>query len=200
MPLGTLIVTNYKLCFIPAESRIYSVYNVSGGYFTVPLGLIASCEKTMNKKGSTTRITVQTKDGRQLRFGFYSLDRETIVNRLITVIKTYAFPDNETLTFAFSYRPFKEVYFRYDLAKELERMGATESSPFRIYEENKKWQTCNSYPSKFVVPKSMADSDLTNAVKHWNLGRVPAMSYYHKANGAALWRSSELLKVTRRSL
>jgi len=192
---GTLIVTNYKVFFIPKDSKMYSECNVTKNFFVMPLGLIVSCEKKLKKKDGPAKVIIQTRDGRRFQFAFWIYNKEILATELVDKISTKAFADNELLTFAYSYKPFKGDYIRYNFTKELERMGITEKSPFRIYEGNKTWDICSWYPKQFVVPKSLNNDDIKEAAKHWNLNRIPALSYYHKANGASLWRSSELFKV-----
>ena len=192
--LGRLIMTNYKMKFIPNDSRCFQACKISEKFLSVPLGLISSCVKLSDKKEPLSGIEVSTKDGRVISFALWSPERDFVAEKMAMAIKNYAFAEL-IYSFAFSYKPFKDTYAGYDMKSELERMKINEASPFRIFNNNSKFTIVHTYPKEFVIPKSISDSDINIACNQWLSRRFPILSYYCSNNGASLWRSSEFLKV-----
>ena len=49
----------------------------------------------------------------------------------------------------------------------------------------------STYPSRLVVTKLMTDGDVEECSMFRTRERFPALTYFHKTNGASLWRSSQ---------
>lgn len=192
---GQLIMTNYRVQFIPKNKRCSYMCKLSDKYFTIPLGVISNCDETIDKKNALTWIDIRTKDARRLRFVLSISGACPITSTVAKQIKGGAFVGSEKQCFAFTYKPFKEMNGGYDLLSELERMGIDENSPFRVYESQEFFKPDVSYPNKLVVPKSLRHEDVTAAAKYWQAKRFPVLTYYSKANGATLWRSASFTKV-----
>ena len=50
---------------------------------------------------------------------------------------------------------------------------------------------CETYPSHIAVPTAISPSELVEVVKHRSKARIPALSYIHPTNGAALCRCAQ---------
>ena len=75
-------------------------------------------------------------------------------------------------------------------------MGITQSDDWRFSSINKAFKFCETYPSIFVVPKSVSDEDLRQVGEFRSKHRIPIVSWLKidkKRNSVALLRSSQPL-------
>eukprot|EP00826_Nyctotherus_ovalis_P012139 TRINITY_DN13179_c0_g1_i1.p2 TRINITY_DN13179_c0_g1~~TRINITY_DN13179_c0_g1_i1.p2 ORF type:complete len:223 (+),score=30.21 TRINITY_DN13179_c0_g1_i1:382-1050(+) len=193
---GKLVVTNYRLQFVPESKRCCYLCRLPDKYLLVPLGVISTCDETVDKKKGITCIDIGTKDGRRLKFILSASEVFPTASTVTRLIKACAFPASEKNSFAFAYRPFKERKSRYDATSELERMKIGEDSPFRIYEDHIFTKAETFYPAKLIVPKVLLNKEIKAAAKLWTSRRFPVLSYYSKRHSASLWRSANFSKVT----
>ena len=80
-----------------------------------------------------------------------------------------------------------------DIRKDARRMGIKfekSTCKFRLY-DNTKFQLCETYPAYLIVPATLSDEHIIACSKFRTKNRLPALSYYHKANGVSMWRSSQ---------
>ncbi len=63
---------------------------------------------------------------------------------------------------------------------EFQRMGAPVPSVFRWTEANSHYQLCDTYPRRFLVPKSLTDQQLEAAGRFRARARIETISYFHK--------------------
>lgn len=62
-------------------------------------------------------------------------------------------------------------------------------SKWRISFANTSYQTCATYPKYLVVPSAISDNHLNTSSKQRSIERIPALTWIHPENGAALCRS-----------
>ena len=90
------------------------------------------------------------------------------------------------------------------LLEEYQRLGVGKTtykrtpnkfqSKWRISDANEKYQLCPSYPQKLVVPSAISDAHLSISCKQRSAQRIPALTWIHPENGAALCRSAHVKK------
>ena len=62
-----------------------------------------------------------------------------------------------------------------------------------MFTDNIEGSVCPSYPQYIVVPQAMSDKEIVKCAKYRSDMRFPALTYYHKKNGASIWRSGQAL-------
>ncbi|CAM9578927.1 unnamed protein product, partial [Phaeothamnion confervicola] len=78
---------------------------------------------------------------------------------------------------------------------EFERQDCvTPDGPWRYTTANARWEVCSSYPRLLVVPTAVSDELLVDAAAGRSRSRVPALTWVHPTTGAALCRSSQVLR------
>ncbi len=195
---GRLIVTSYKLVFVPNDRRRCGKLQIPDEYLNVPLGTIAAVEKVSSKKfASCVCFEVQTKDGRRLDFMFPPIEKDATGERIFNAIQVYAFSGDEKFSFAFSYKSSEYAnvgWTVYQPAADYARMGidfASKECAFRAAAINLDPKFCPTYPQLVVVPKAFSDKDLERCARSWANRRFPVLSYFHAPTGCSLWRSGE---------
>ena len=82
----------------------------------------------------------------------------------------------------------------YDAKAEFERQGALEAdSGWRETSLNEEFELCSTYPKVLLFPKTMDDSDITAVSKFRSKQRLPALSWLHPENRAAIVRCAQPL-------
>lgn len=79
----------------------------------------------------------------------------------------------------------------YDETVEWERQGVFENGKWRISHLNAGFREIETYPELVVVPTSIPDVVLRDAIGFRSIGRIPVLCWLNKTNGAALTRSSQ---------
>jgi len=138
------------------------------------------------------------KDFRILNFIFPLSKNTCLAERIYTIIRTYIYTSEDSLYFAFNYRPKYSTNVRngwsvYNKLAEYTRMGIDFDSitcPFRVYAKNSKWETVPTYPQILVIPKTISDNSIEWIGKLCEGNRFPVLTYLHK-NGASLWRGTK---------
>ncbi|KAK7096994.1 hypothetical protein V1264_004036 [Littorina saxatilis] len=80
----------------------------------------------------------------------------------------------------------------YDIRSEYLRMGAP-SELWSLTSLNKKYELCDTYPSLLYVPATASTPIILGSSKFRSRGRLPALSYLHRENNAAVTRCSQPL-------
>ncbi|KAF4321624.1 hypothetical protein BBI17_000697, partial [Phytophthora kernoviae] len=123
--------------------------------------------------------------------------------QIYSVLMTYVFPDKIEFLFAFYHRlsenlleeePLLPCVLDWDVYNdqaEWERQGVFDNGKWRVSDCNDNFCTIETYSERLVVPTSISDEVLLEAMNFRSLGRIPALSWFNKANGAALCRSSQ---------
>ncbi|XP_078067488.1 phosphatidylinositol-3,5-bisphosphate 3-phosphatase MTMR8 isoform X1 [Mustelus asterias] len=100
--------------------------------------------------------------------------------------------------YAFSYNPKQKEMDRgmgwkmIDIREEFQRMGV----PNEYWEQtdvNESYETCNTYSTFLCVPKGASKPIIVGSSKFRSRGRFPVLSYFFKANNAAICRCSQPL-------
>ena len=73
--------------------------------------------------------------------------------------------------------------------REFSRQGVLQSGLWRLWSDN--YTLADTYPLEFVLPAAMGESEVTDAAKYRSKGRLPALTWRNKGNGACLARSSQ---------
>lgn len=116
---------------------------------------------------------------------------------------TYVFPDKIDYLFAFYHRlssnveseqeliPYNHDWDVYSDTAEWERQGVFENGKWRVSRLNEGFREIETYPELVVVPSSISDAVLQDAIGFRSIGRIPVLCWLNKANGATLTRSSQ---------
>ena len=136
-------------------------------------------------------INILSKDSRVFRFTPSIDEDQKKISRIVASIKRSAFTKD---CFAFVHTLEGDDGWKiFNKAKEYERMGLNlndKTCKFRYY-SNKNYKTCATYPELLVVAREVKDEDIINSSNFRTKQRFPALTYYHKKNGASIWRSSQ---------
>lgn len=204
---GTLFMTNYRMAFVPPPSHLAmlakdnpSIYS----WLNVPLASIDRVDKERKPKDARSTgitIVITCKDVRQHRIttngGEYELDRA------LSTLAAYAFPNDMRHVFAFSHALKTFVGLKmsepYDPIAEYSRQGivdvvvpgASHESLWRISTANKDFRLCKTYPRYMVMPNGLTDDELFLVSNFRSGHRLPALSWGDKESGASMWRSSQ---------
>lgn len=80
----------------------------------------------------------------------------------------------------------------YDTVNEFKRQGiGSDTRAWRISRVNASYDLCQSYPATLVVPAHVSDATVTYAGRFRSKGRVPSLTYFHRANHASISRASQ---------
>eukprot|EP00002_Diphylleia_rotans_P010498 TRINITY_DN2096_c3_g1_i3.p1 TRINITY_DN2096_c3_g1~~TRINITY_DN2096_c3_g1_i3.p1 ORF type:complete len:660 (+),score=97.75 TRINITY_DN2096_c3_g1_i3:187-2166(+) len=191
-----MYVTLYRLGFVPSSGA--SMTDSDRDYSTIPLCLIHNIEKLPGRKiGQKTiyALEVTCKDFRVLRFLFTS-DSQTRRDAFQTLQK-FAFPTSRNRDlFAFMYTPTMvfslDGWKLFDPVIEFKRMGVP-CNQWRISYANVGYKFSETYPELIAVPTSVTDEDLMSVATFRSRGRIPALSWKHLINQAAIVRCSQPL-------
>ena len=157
-------------------------------------------QKTVDKKQSgDICLDITTKDFREIKYIFSAAEQTISGEKVYQSIQVFAFPKKESLYFAFSHNPAMPTstvdgWDLYDDVTEYKRMGLNFDSsdcPFKLYNGNKDWSMTGTYPLRIVLPKIMTRDEIDECSKFRTKERFPALTYFYKANGTSLWRSSQ---------
>lgn len=69
--------------------------------------------------------------------------------------------------------------------------SVTGNPKWRISFVNENFSFCETYPSHFVVPSVISDSDLYEVADFRSKNRIPVLCWRHPRNGASIWRCSQ---------
>lgn len=203
---GTLFMTNYRLVFIPSNADLTSITVNNPSIYSwlqIPIASIDRIdrEKSSNKgQNSVITMTISGKDFRQHRITIRSNtgksnNSEYDIERAISVISAYAFPNNMRYVFAFTHKfsgiREKDLATPYDAALEYSRMGVLDNPQMRVSNVNATYQLCNTYPQWLVVPAAVSDEELHSVASFRSGRRLPVLCWMDRDSGASMWRSSQ---------
>jgi len=194
--LGTLLVTSYRLEFIPNQQVMdqtkQSTWRAST-YFKFPVTSIVRIAK--KPSFPSDELTVFCKDGRQsLLFKFSS---EHLAKRAHSLLLTLAFPISQGVGYRWFFCFSQPSKTNPAFIEELLRCPAPESfkeTRFRETTVNRDFSLCPSYPKTFYVPKQITDHQLKQIAQFRSKGRIPALCWFDKrfpGRGGSLWRCSQ---------
>lgn len=202
---GTLFMTNYRLVFIPsmADLSSISITNPSiHSWLQIPIASIEKIEKEKRGKdvNSTINIAITCKDFRMVRIAIRSNTTrpnsgDNDIERAISVISAYAFPNNMKYLFAFTHKlngvQEKDQAPPYDPIIEFSRMGVLDNPQWRITNANSSYQLCSTYPQTLVVPAGITDEELHTVAGFRSGHRLPVLCWADRESGASMWRSAQ---------
>ncbi|RLN02306.1 hypothetical protein BBJ28_00003988 [Nothophytophthora sp. Chile5] len=185
--LGRVLMTTFRFQFVPDEHEYDRVRRHLLGrgedeiasFFLVPLGCIAS----VRKKNSV--IEICTKDLRQLSFRFDVVE----ITKVLWSERGGLLPENvlaeEPLL------PCVLDWDVYDDQAEWDRQGVFDNGKWRVTTCNENFRIIETYPERLVVPFTVPDEVLLDAMNFRSLGRIPCLCWLNSSNGATLCRSSQ---------
>jgi len=220
---GTMYMTSYRILFVLPPSVLRAQLEVNPAllsWLSIPLGCIDKIEKDRHHKDATHTgfsMTLVCKDSRVVRITLQALTygepsrsagdpvnnsaargREKSVadiERAMSVIEAYTYPNNMTHTFAFSHSlpPEWQRVPVYDTLTEFSRQGILHENHnlWRLSDVNKCYALCDSYPKVLVVPRNMTDNELVQVANFRSGKRLPTLSWGDGQTGATLWRSAQ---------
>ncbi|KAL7838207.1 hypothetical protein AOLI_G00266110 [Acnodon oligacanthus] len=74
---------------------------------------------------------------------------------------------------------------------EVQRMGFSNHSAWRISDINNNFRLCATYPEKLLVPTWITDLELENVASFRSWKRIPAVVYRHPSTGAVIGRCGQ---------
>ena len=216
---GILFMTNYRLAFIPPPADLHGLVKVVGlsihSWLQIPLAAIDRLEreKRSSKEPSngTVSITITSKDCRQHRITIKSNMHRTggseyDIERAVSVIAAYAFPNNMRYLFAFSHKlsgvPIPTADGSsgssgnsngtsvFDPYLEYSRMGVLDSNQWRVSLGNAEFKLCATYPRTLIAPSTVSDEELSQVATFRSGRRLPVLCWAD-GSGVSMWRSSQ---------
>jgi len=205
---GQLIMTNYRLIFVPNSTAVFNLWRINPDYFIIPLGHICryfliyfqykSIHKIADKKIMDSYcLKIITKDLREIKYLFSTAEKGTLDGeKIYNNVNFFAFPNKADLYFAFNHKPnFSKCGTPiYQDLQEFKRMGINLESPdcqFRLFINGKDYEISPTYPKNIIIPKFISDDDIKECCKFRTKERFPALTYFSKYYGTSLWRSSQ---------
>eukprot|EP01038_Epipyxis_sp_PR26KG_P008525 gene8525-11523_t len=136
------------------------------------------------------------------------------IEKALGLMAAYVFPNNMKYLFAFSHsfsveeelitgndggngitQPsmsvIKSISPKYDSMLEFSRMGALDSSSWRITNANSDYKLCQTYPKLLLVPKQLSDDELFVISTFRSGHRLPILCWVCRHTNASMWRSSQ---------
>lgn len=218
---GTLFMTNYRLMFSPSPPQAKKLAKTHPNFrsmVNVPISCIDKIEKEKmprDAQHSGIAVLIHCKDARQVRITLHGLTMESHsrqkkersiadIERTITVMEAYAFPNNVRYLFSFAHAAscrWGEEYppvRQYDTVSEFIRQGILDLSnnpnsecQWRFSDANRDYTLCDSYPKLLIVPRYLTDKELFVVAGFRSGRRLPMLSWGDSSSGATLWRSSQ---------
>lgn len=191
---GSIHLTNFKLMFIRSASAAPKFDWRSRGSFVGDLDDISGFELRL---GLIHRVTVN-EDAVHVAchdFRDHVLGVGSDAQGFADALSALAFPLSYGGTLpAFLYREKFDIDgWKYsDPRADLDRLGVSSSSAWRITEANKEFSLCPSYGAYLAVPAERTDEQILACAQYRSKARLPILSYLHK-NGAAISRASQPL-------
>eukprot|EP00005_Dracoamoeba_jomungandri_P009725 CAMPEP_0174272610 /NCGR_PEP_ID=MMETSP0439-20130205/51855_1 /TAXON_ID=0 /ORGANISM="Stereomyxa ramosa, Strain Chinc5" /LENGTH=511 /DNA_ID=CAMNT_0015363289 /DNA_START=73 /DNA_END=1605 /DNA_ORIENTATION=+ len=204
---GIILLTNYRVVFYadqrPAEEEnaidvgIEPTFDVVRD-FSIPLASIFRLARHKNFK----YMRIYCKDFRIVQFHCVDfVDPKKAMKRLYTKIKYHAFPKNQKLLFAFSYRPswyetttqnHTSGWGKLNIEDDFKRIGVGGKYPnWRLTLVNSNYEICSTYPAVIAVPTAVNDNTLTWVSSFRSRGRLPILSWIHPETQSSLTRASQ---------
>jgi len=172
---GVLALTNYRL-FIQGKDT----------NFNIPIGVIEQVENR-----DIFFLHVSGKDARCIRCTFPNNETATetmkriqaAIGSLKRIEDTFAYTfykkseddgmEDVKAQLGLELDPFPSAKERFDM--EIKRMEFNVQGPWRISDENKEYDLCNSYPTHIIVPSNMTKKQLEQVACFRSARRFPAV-------------------------
>jgi len=214
-----IILTNYRILFVPSDQSYLKNKNLRSDYFSIPISMINHFHKGLEKKNqSPNTLYISTKVGHKFRLIFISENAYDFVMISDVLSKMLPFI-NVTSHFAFSFHaeyPHLESAMKgwsiYSIDKEFQRQGIILENEFNNTDTLsnadryafKKIQNrlsddtgriCDTYPSEIIVPQALSVEEIIKSSKFRTKNRFPALAYCFRppyvGKMSTVWRSSQ---------
>ena len=218
--MDQLWLTNHRLIFCSdsAQPEPFAL--------PIPLLSIAKVERAGDAAGGSAQalqpllLVVSGKDGRVVEFPLSRWPHEVRkVDPFFCLLEHYAFPDfygelreapRGPRTFPFYHRAALDAApdaraepWAYgagtEIARQVGDFGAAFDQRWRETGVNKGYELCPTYPAALWVPKAVDDAALGHVGHFRSKGRIPALTWWNRQNGAAILRCSQPLVGVGRS-
>jgi BMFP domain-containing protein YqiC len=166
----------------------------------VPLLVVYRVEKIggkSSKNPASYLIEIHCKDIRILRLSF--LPEKSDRKKAHDLILSMCFPDKVDGIFALSNLEEFAIngWNLYDVDKEFDRQNVFLNDKgqctWRMCSVNENFKLSDTYPQKFVVPRTVTNEQLMEVSTFRSKGRIPVLSWFNPRNRAAITRSSQPL-------
>jgi hypothetical protein len=211
-----LVMTDFRLVFLAGNSSYahFVLPDLDSGdsSFSFSIGLLKSAtadSEPMSIQLATwdmrlyrvvfpPQCTDQLLGSLMMRLDDHICNRADLVGprRLFSATTTTTSTNNSTTTTTDT-----KDSFQYDISTEMRRQGLhldlpadvaeLYNMPWRFSSVNSNYSLCASYPPLLVVPGCVPDAAIVAAAHHRSKGRIPAVTYYHRARGTVLARCSQ---------
>mmetsp|Transcript_16558 Transcript_16558/g.27628 ORF Transcript_16558/g.27628 Transcript_16558/m.27628 type:complete len:862 (-) Transcript_16558:297-2882(-) len=189
--IGDIYITNYRLNFVSHDtfsSLLHSRREVPLEFSNVslPLACISRIDVLKNEAYS---VAIIAKDLRMCKIRFEA--KESFTKNFHDVISAQAFTADAKGAFAFSnFQIWESCGWQvYDTHSEFERQGVLQSGMWRLWSDH--YSICPTYPSSYVLPAVMSNTDILEASKFRSKGRLPALTWRNSRTGALMARSAQ---------
>ncbi|TMW56398.1 hypothetical protein Poli38472_006408 [Pythium oligandrum] len=202
---GKFYITNYRCIFtrllspgeIDWQVPVLSISSVDGMDAGLAMSNPSALDQAQAALGfsvhDTYCVVIRCKDAQVARLSFSNYSEYSKLYKCLTVL---AFPASLLDAFCFTYSPTippSEVA-PFDLRREYERIGLLDyPDRLRCIDQSPRYELCETYPQHLIVPTEMSDLKIKAAAAFRSHGRLPIVSWVHRANGATISRSSQPL-------
>ena len=182
--VGSLYITTTHLIFVsPEEKEELWILHMH----------ISTVEKLpLTTSGSPLRIQCSN-----FRTATFMVTRDRDAQDVFTSLIHLSRPVAVSDLYCFQYRSKNDLpqhtgWTFFDLGAEFQRQGVP-NRQWSICNLNNDYSLCPTYPSLLVTPSSATPALVKGTARFRSKGRLPALTYYHGASGAALLRCSQPL-------
>jgi myotubularin-related protein 1/2 len=195
---SSLYITNYRLTFGNFSNAAKATdLELLDEICALPLGCIQKITRSQQKE-PLGLIEIHCKDFRKVEFQIDANPGPSPLSPINTkslkrTIKSLCFPRSATELFAYYFKPTwseRKDWQRYNIYEEFLRQGISFEN-WRFTDINHDYSMCESYPSRFIVPVSISDEQLTPVFGYRSRGRIPILCWCHPITGASISRSSQ---------
>lgn len=203
---GILFMTNYRVVFLVGNDVLRTLAAVNPSiesYLQVPLCSIDRIERERKHKdqNASTGVTILIicKEAKQHRITLRTTtsykstvqSRESEIERALSVLSAYAFPNNLQYAFAYSHKLQCKILDSFEPILEYSRQTVLDSNFWRVTTSNEEYRLCRSYPRVLIVPKTLTDDELAIIASFRSGQRLPVLCWGSKNSRATMWRSSQ---------
>lgn len=215
---GTLSLTNYRLFLLFTSSKGKEDEVEYKQIELCTLGSITRIEKaTLKQKGFSGleyQAIIHRKDVNPTVYLNFLKANKKDRKSLIEKIQSILFPQDIRSIFCFENKEYFDYEFNKinwdNLIKTLRSDQNVNINGWKIFKPeldvermklnfnfwrwshcNSQYEICQSYPSKFIVPKELTDQQISKVAEFRTQNRVPILSWYNHENGACISRCSQ---------
>lgn len=182
---GSLCLTSHHLIFSPKEKVNQEIW--------IQHSLIDLLEPKIRE--TKFQVVLKLKNFQMYLIDFPGLYACQSITKSLSALSNIT---SENMRFPFFYSPsFKLSENGWDLYSTKidfdNTFGKEDSCEWRLSDVNEKYNVCNTYSKKVVVPKNITDAMLIKSSQFRSGGRFPVLSYYHKPTKSFMMRCGQPL-------